>query len=244
MASEDISPEILVLLSAVTGKRARIVIDHILAHGHITSEDLATTYGYNHPPRAIRDVREQGIPIETRSVSGADGRRIAEYRFGDFTETRSQILQGRTVLSRRLKSELVEANGARCNVYLEVTPESELQIDHRVPFHVAGEHDATSIGGYQLLCRSANRDKSWSCEHCPNWETRDEQVCKTCYWAYPESYSHVATRQIRRLDILWNQDEIDDFEEARLRASEARLEMAQYVKELLRTTRDDDHGAV
>lgn len=243
MASEDISPEILELLSTVTGKRARTVIDHILANGHITSDDLVTTYGYNHPPRAIRDVREQGIPIVTRSVTSTDGRRIAEYRFGDFTESRSQILQGRTVLSRRLKSELLETNGARCNVYLEATPESELQIDHRIPFHVAGEHDVTLVDGYQLLCRSANRDKSWFCEHCPNWETRDEQVCKTCYWAYPESYSHVATRQIRRLDILWNQNEIDDFEDVRQRASEARLEMAQYVKTLLRSTREDDHGA-
>ena len=244
MASEDISPEFRELLSTVTGKRARTVIDHILVNGHITSEDLAATYGYNHPPRAIRDVREQGIPIETRSVTSADGRRIAEYRFGDFADARPQILQGRTVLSRRLKSELLEANGSRCNVYLEETPESELQIDHRIPFHIAGEHDVTSVEGYQLLCRSANRDKSWSCEHCPNWETRDEQVCKTCYWAYPESYSHVATRQIRRLDILWHQNEIDDFEDVRQRASEARLEMAQYVKALLRRTRDDDHGAV
>ncbi len=242
MESEDISPEFHELLASVTGKRARTVIDHIMANGYITSEELATTFGYNHPPRAIRDVREQGIPIETIRVRSSDGRQIAEYRFANFDAARPHILQGRTVLSRKLKSDLVEINGARCNVYLEVTPESELQIDHRIPFHIAGEHDVASIDGYQLLCRSANRDKSWSCEHCPNWETRDEKVCETCYWAYPESYSHVATRQIRRLDILWNQDEIGDFEDARQRASDARLEMAQYVKELLRTRRDDEHG--
>ena len=202
MESEEIPPEILELLSSVRGRRAKIVIDHILAHGSITTDDLTTTYRYAHAPRAIRDVKEHGIPIEKTMVRRPDGRRMAEYRFGNFADVRSGILQGRTVLSRRLKAELVEANGARCNVYLEVTPESELQIDHRIPFHIAGEHDVTSVGGYQLLCRSANRDKSWSCEHCPTWETRDEQVCKTCYWAYPESYSHVATRQIRRLDIL------------------------------------------
>jgi hypothetical protein len=45
------------------------VIDHILQYGFITTEDLENTYGYNHPPRAARDVREAGIPLETFKVS-------------------------------------------------------------------------------------------------------------------------------------------------------------------------------
>lgn len=56
-----------------------MVIDHIIAHGFITTEDLQK-YGYNHPPRAARDVREAGIPLETFFVESSDGQRIAAYR--------------------------------------------------------------------------------------------------------------------------------------------------------------------
>lgn len=48
----------------VTAHRAKTVIDHIIKHGFITTEDLVDTYGYNHPPRAAGDVRGQGIPLE------------------------------------------------------------------------------------------------------------------------------------------------------------------------------------
>ena len=62
------------LLPNIRNKRARIVIEHILAHGHITTEDLEH-YGYKHPPRAARDVREAGIPLVTFRVKSADGSR-------------------------------------------------------------------------------------------------------------------------------------------------------------------------
>lgn len=55
-------------LNSVTNKRPATVIQYILKHGYITTEELKDIYGYNHPPRAIRDVREQGIPIETYRI--------------------------------------------------------------------------------------------------------------------------------------------------------------------------------
>ena len=70
-------------LNAVTGKRARTVIEHILQHGFITSEQLQSLYHYEHAPRAIRDVREQGIAVETFRVKNASGKSIAAYRFGN-----------------------------------------------------------------------------------------------------------------------------------------------------------------
>jgi hypothetical protein len=63
---EKCSRAFLTQLKAVTNKRARIVIDHILEHGFITTEELETQYGYKHPPRAARDVRGQGIPKPLR----------------------------------------------------------------------------------------------------------------------------------------------------------------------------------
>jgi hypothetical protein len=64
--------EFLEQTASITNKRARIVIEHIMMHGFITTEDLETTYGYNHPPRAVRDVRESGIPLETFKVKSKE----------------------------------------------------------------------------------------------------------------------------------------------------------------------------
>lgn len=61
--------EFLDLLNSVTAKRPRTVIQHILESGFITSEELKNKYGYNHPPRAARDVREYGIPLVTYRVA-------------------------------------------------------------------------------------------------------------------------------------------------------------------------------
>ena len=80
MTEPALPAEFLELLESVEAKRPRTVIDHILEHGYITTEDLKERYGYNHPPRAARDVRELGIPLETFRTTAADGRSIAAYR--------------------------------------------------------------------------------------------------------------------------------------------------------------------
>ena len=223
------------LLDSVEGKRPRTVIDHILKHGQITTEDLKEIYGYNHPPRAIRDVREQGIPLEMSRVTGSDGRRIAAYRFGDPSKARPD-LSGRTVLSSKLKAALVEEHGARCNIYLEAFSERDLQIDHRVPFEIAGDDKSLTrdVNEYMLLCASANRAKSWSCKHCENWKLRDANICKSCYWAYPESYTHVAMQEIRRLDIIWADGEIAQYNQLRQQAKSEQEEAPEFVKRVLR----------
>ena len=42
--------EFLDMLKSVTAKRPRTVIQHILQHGYITSQELKELYGYEHPP--------------------------------------------------------------------------------------------------------------------------------------------------------------------------------------------------
>ena len=61
---DDVIKAIRLLLEKISNKRARIVIEHILANGFVTTEQLEKQYGYNHPPRAARDVREAGIALE------------------------------------------------------------------------------------------------------------------------------------------------------------------------------------
>ena len=222
---------------AVTAKRAKTVIGHILAHGQITTDELKATYGYNHPPRAARDVREHGIALKTIRVEGPDGRRIGAYVFDEGSSASYSKRAGRTALSNKLKMELIKLNGARCFIYLEPVTARELQIDHRIPYEVAGDgfDQSQEPDDFMLLCGSANRAKSWSCEHCPNWlQDKSLEVCRTCYWAYPESYSHVATLAQRRLDIVWAGEEVAEYEVARKKATTANETLPEFVKEALR----------
>ena len=205
--------EFLDILNSVEAKRPKTVIQHILQHGFITSEELKTTYGYNHPPRAVRDVRELGIPIVTYRVTGEDGRSIASYKFGDPKDANNILAKsaGRTVLSKALKQALIEKYGSRCFVYLETMDSSILQVDHRIPYEIGGEHDEKDIDYYMLLSPSANRAKSWTCEHCENWDRKDASFCMHCFWAHPESYDHVAGKPEKIVSLIFTGDEIEDY---------------------------------
>ena len=84
--------EFLEKLNSIKSKRPATVIQHILKYGFITTEELETLYGYKHPPRAVRDVREQGVPIETYYVKNSEGKRMAAYKFGSPNEVRTNFL--------------------------------------------------------------------------------------------------------------------------------------------------------
>ncbi len=235
MPKKQYPKEFLALCQSVTAKRPRTVITHILEHGQITTEELKNLYGYNHPPRAARDVKEHGIPIERVTVTGGDGRKIAAYRFGDPTNLKVRRFDGRTGLSKQIKDALIAKYGCRCFIYLEEMSEAALQIDHRVPFEVAGESVTMSPDEFMLLCGSANRAKSWSCEHCENWtKHKKREVCLSCYWAYPENHSHIAMQQLRRVDLLWQGDETKQYERLKADAAEAGLAIPDFVKDVLR----------
>lgn len=200
-------------LSSVKSKRPKTVIEHILKHGFITSQELKNLYGYNHPPRAIRDVREHGIPIITYTTTGTDGRKIAAYKFGDPKDTSSNISKnlGRTVLSKSIKSALIEKYGPKCFIYLENIDEKDLQIDHRIPYEISGEIDESNIDNFMLLSPSANRAKSWTCEHCSNWEEKNIEFCIKCFWSHPENYEHIAGNSIRIINRYFSGNEIEDY---------------------------------
>ncbi len=232
--SQKYPKEFLDLCKSVTAKRPKTVIDHILKHGQITTEELKEKYGYNHPPRAVRDVREHGIPLETFRVTGSDGRKIAAYRFGDVTRKRFRKLSGRTGLSKKIKEYLIEKYGCKCFIYLEDLDESELQIDHRIPYEVGGESDKLNLDDFMLLSGSANRAKSWSCEHCENWQAlKKKDICLSCYWAYPEDYAHVAMRQVRRVDLIWQNKEVGQYEKLKSDAKVSGQTIPEFIKEII-----------
>ena len=85
----DLPQDFIDVLNAVTNKRARFVIDTILKNGYCSTEDLKNG-GYEHAPRAARDVRELGIPLQTFKIKDSAGKNIAAYKFGDWEEAKKK----------------------------------------------------------------------------------------------------------------------------------------------------------
>ncbi|MCY3640275.1 MAG: HNH endonuclease [Gammaproteobacteria bacterium] len=238
MTKQDVDPRILALCAKVTAKRPRVVIDHILEHGHVTTEELQTLYGYDHPPRAARDVRENGVPLETYRIrSERTGRQIGAYRFADPRKIRRGRIGGRTAFSKKFRDALHVRYDSRDAFTGEKMERRYLQVDHRIPYEVAGDVslDGGDLEEFMLLDASSQRAKSWSCEHCRNWrEDQDADVCRTCFWAFPESHTHVAGQQVRRLDVEWRGDEVGDFDRLRAEAERQGIHLAILVKNQLK----------
>ncbi len=241
-SKEKLPKEFIEKLKAVKAKRARTVIDHILNHGYITTQELSQKYGYDHPPRAARDVREQGIPLETFRVTGTHRRKIGAYRFGDPSKMRRGKLGGRKAWPKNFKQRLVDFYGSRCAICFTKYETRYLQIDHRVPYEVGGDAQGElSLSDYMLVCSSCNRAKSWSCEHCKNCkEDRMADICETCYWANPDAYAHIALRLIRRLDVTWTGDEVPEFDKLLKLSEHACKDLPEFVKDVLRDALADE----
>ena len=247
MTSQEELPEgLLEKLLAVTNKRAKIVIKHILEYGYITTEDLEKTYGYSHPPRAARDVREQGIPLKTFRVKSSDGRSIAAYKFGNLEDMEGERLGGRRVFAKNLRNDLFNGQERKCAICTGKFEKRYLQIDHRIPYEIAGDIDHLNkeAKDYMLLCAACNRAKSWSCEHCPNWQTKSSKICSQCYWAYPDEYTHIALREVRRIDILWDEEEILIYNELKEAAQKAHFAVPDYVKQIIKEYFFDDYNEI
>lgn len=230
----EYSKEIIDKLNSIAKKRPRLVVQHILKNGFVTTEELEKQYGYQHAPRAARDVRELGIPLVTFRVKSSDGKSIGAYKFGDLTKMGavSSKALGRTALSKALKKALIDKYGSKCFIYLQPLGAGELQIDHRIPYEIGGEESHDDIDQYMLLSPSANRAKSWTCEHCSNWTRKDKAFCMSCFWAHTENYTHVADRQERKIVVTFTGDEIEDYD--KLIALVGQAKAAGTIKEVIK----------
>jgi len=203
------------------------VLDWIVKNGSISTDDLKEL-GYNHAPRAARDVRELGIRLKTTSVKNGDGKRMASYSFAD--QPLETGKKGRTQFPKKLRADLIAKAAGRCEI---CGSEHNLQIDHRIPYAIGGEPDAAERNVFQVLCGSCNRTKSWACEHCPNMNMQDKKLCGRCYWADPSDYDHVAMSHERRIDVVWSGGEVHSFERLREQAKRNNRSVVDEVKALL-----------
>ena len=93
-----------------------------------------------------------------------------------------------------------------------------------------------TLFSWSLLTSAATKLMQFG-EHCENWNsTKDKNICLSCYWAFPEKYSHVAMRQIRRVDLVWQGAEVAQYDKLKADAAKAGLEIPQFVKEVLANT--------
>lgn len=224
----------LVTAMGHASKRAKIAIEHMVKHGSVSTDDLSD-YGYEHAPRVIADVREVGLPIVMKmTTSQKTGKRMATYRLADLSEATE--LAGRRVLPKVLRAALLATHGTRCAICGRDPGTQLLQVDHRVPFRVSGIEDVTDEGAFMLLCASCQRRKSWSCENCQNWTKRDYAVCAGCFWASPNDYTHAATIQERRVELVFTGEDVE-LHDVLVEASRAAgITIVAYVKRLLRSS--------
>lgn len=231
---KKIPNDIQKIIDNLSNKRALVVINHIIKHGQITTEDLEIDYGYKHPPRAARDVRESGIPLRTVRVKSRDGSRtIGAYTFGDFTTVRNDRLSGRKSWPKDFKIKLSEKYGQRCHLSDAELPLRALQVDHRIPYEIDGDSatKALDLKEFMLLSGTMNTAKAWSCRNCKNTiEKKEKKICQSCYWAYPEKYSHVAMKDIRRLDLVWQGKEVKDYDQLIELSREEKVELPEFIK--------------
>jgi hypothetical protein len=222
------------LIPKLTSKRARIVLERILKDGSISTDELRQM-GYSHPPRAAQDLKEAGVALRTVFTKRhpKTGNRMGSYVLDAPAPITEESFSGRGALPKNLEDKLYEAHGVCCNMDGFEHGRRVLQADHRIPFLVGGDPDGFDVGDWQVLCASHQRKKSFECENCGNSETRDLEQCRSCFWAFPEDYSHVALRDERRVTVIWAGEEVEEYERLKDGARQRGLDIPTLVRERL-----------
>lgn len=229
---ELVSEDIMNYVGKVTKKRAKLVLETILARGFITTEQIREEIKQKHPPRAAQDVKDLGIPLRNYEFSMPDGTRNSYYTFDLDLPLDERRIGGRSALTKKLRAEML-AHYGRIHAFTgEPLPDSLLQVDHRVPFAVAGEVDALRVADFMFLDPTYQRRKSTACEGCSNFKKKELTVCQSCFWAYPNKYTHVAGDDLRRIDVTWQGHEVQIYNALVKAAAEKEQSPQSYLKDV------------
>ncbi|MDX0029736.1 hypothetical protein GOA88_31050 [Sinorhizobium meliloti] len=161
---------------------------------------------------------------------------MAIYSFGDPDKIQEGRIGGRSAFPKKFKAALIKRYGSIDCITGASLDERVLQIDHRIPYRIAGDAGLTdhNVEEYMLLDASSQRAKSWSCEHCPNMHARDAQACRSCYWAFPEDYRHIALQDVRRVDITWQGRDVAVYDTIKALADRSGVTVRDILLELAR----------
>lgn len=210
-----------------------MVFDYLIENSYITTE-IIKNWGYEHPPRAIKDLTDSGINLIRSFITNEAGRRIARYTLSDPRALPNT--NRRQNVPKALKNNIYNAQQGCCALCNGKFEPHELQADHKVPYLVQPDNgSAKSESDYMLLCGSCNRSKSWSCEHCTNGNLiKVVDTCIKCYWYNPLDCLHVALQQFRRADIIWQGDsEIKSHTMMVREAAKEKTNLPSYIKKML-----------
>jgi 5-methylcytosine-specific restriction endonuclease McrA len=226
-----ISDELRVQIAAVTNRRARFVLDYIVEHGHITADDIQRA-GYREHRRAVMDCRDLGFPIINSRVRSPQGGTVGAWTLDPDGTVGGRA--GRRQYPRAFRLLLLARANGRCEVCGAPQADRNLQIDHRIPFEIDPGSGELVPDEYQMLCGSCNRTKSRTCEtDCPNWQARDPEVCRTCMWASPDDYQHIATIPRRQVTLTWVGDDVGVYDELRAAAESAGEDVTTFLRRRL-----------
>ena len=59
------------------------------------------------------------------------------------------------------------------------------------------------------------------------------EVCQTCYWAVPDSLTHIALETVTSLEVVWKDDEISEYDYLAKLAEDAEKDISNLVKDQL-----------
>lgn len=236
--ADEIDPDVRAMANAYLqekgGSRGAKALRAILERGYVTTGDMKAL-GYDHPPRALADLRDHGIPLEKEMVRNADGKRMASYRLGTSASIRTGQV-GRTNFTKKFRNALFERYGEIDCITRAAHSCGALQIDHRIPYRIGGDAGlkTNDVDAYMLLDAKSQRLKSWACENCANYsDLKDPLVCKACFWAYPEQYEHVAMEQQRRTDVVWQgDDDVATHDKLVRKAKSLGIELPELLRQL------------
>jgi hypothetical protein len=194
LVAECLTPVMDFILKRRT-PREKGVLAIYLRQGFITKQDC-TDAGFD--VVVTRDLTKHGL------VFGDQGGRIY-LDFGLSNERLASSTGGFQTLPARKRDEFLRESHLTCALCRCQFEKKRLCGDHRVPHRVAGNRLTEQEGmlAYQVLCYTCNNRKQKACAACPNQQTkRDIEMCRSCFWAYPDTYTHVAGQPERRLEIV------------------------------------------
>jgi hypothetical protein len=237
-STSDIDPAVREMAErflAEGSKRGKVLLNFILRNGSVTTEELEAA-GYRDAASAARDVRDAGIPLITGEARSSTGGRTGRYTFGSAGDIVDGRFNGRTIIPKKVKEMVLAHYGSVDWLTGAAMPATALTVDHRVPFRVLGDPEIPDWRVEELmpLDKSSQRSKSWACEACANYRIRKPDTCRKCFWAFPESYEHIAMEPLRRMDMVWRGSDVALHDRMKARAEAEGVTMHDLLLRLAR----------
>jgi hypothetical protein len=208
-------------IKLLKNRRARVVTEFKVKNSSVNTDD----------------VQDTGLPIVTSETKDENNKDILSYKFAEEGKISFLREQDRKHFSKDFKDHLIEKHGSICCICLIKEESGHLQIGQRIPYGVLDEiqYKKEKEKNYFLLCGSCNRSKSLSCDTCKNYkEIKDPNVCKSCYWASPEKYNHIAMKKEGRIELVFTEELMETYNKIKSASETAKTNICKFVIELLK----------